>query len=595
MVLGGVASIAVAAEGRSLPPDAQIERAVRVVWMKGGNYRPLCSSVSFPDSDQQGFQELRQTFVPGQWVVRYARTEQRSAQLQKLDHLARFGLLERRDTFLNSGPIRGLPGAEYRPTRAGWVQSMAKEETATWPCFYYGMAQVREVFGYTESPKDDKGFGKVKVDFLKSVEDVPEWAKAEEATKLFPDIKASLDGQLTSFTFYRDPGGKLRTYPENREAIDDTTVDAPAPLPGMEIAMEAIERTRQSQNSQQAAQFPRPCLPLLSKNMPQLWDEGKSSAATQAVLRIPETKGTYREIANLAYARLMLLQQAGLLTLRGDPERGGEVVVRPSPALRELLALHGNCLPLGKVRIDLAGIHRDESPGNRQIFKARYVVEDPAPWIRRLKNPRSLPDLAVVLRDGQPFEGTTAKTRDGWTAAYLVDRRPELAPASLSAVGVSAHWRNVTELSIARTSVVDHEVHLIDTYGGAKDPRKRSQGTQDPAEHVDVVVKKGTLPLLIVVSAYRPIEWRFRVEQGARVDAVLALGYYEQQTRGLPGSTKVVSAYAADGMRRIDPAMTLIGTLNKDPLSRFGARPASMQKVESDKAVTVGGAMKISP
>lgn len=39
--------------------------------------------------------------------------------------------------------------------------------------------------------------------------------------------------------------------------------------------------------------------------MPQLWKEGDAAAATQAVLEFPEVGGGRRELAGLAYARLL--------------------------------------------------------------------------------------------------------------------------------------------------------------------------------------------------------------------------------------------------------------------------------------------------
>jgi hypothetical protein len=569
LAFGGIAAGVAKAEEELLPPDPEIERAVRTVWLNGGNRVPLCAALSGLRPDQQGSQELQQVFAPGQWVVRLAQVAQRRADIAQLDHLAKFGLLERRDEFVNLGPIQALPAVEYRPTLAGWAQSMSRGEAAAYPCFYFGMAQALKVVGYSQSARDEAGFSRVAVYFLVGADAIEPWALTQGAVDLFP---ALTQGRKGKFDLYRGPDGKLRSARADPKTIDEAIPPHyPAVLPGIALAQEGIEQTRSLANPDPSLALPPACFALLSRTMPQLWKSGDAEAAAQAILQIPQARDSARELAVLAHARLKRLERAGLVSVRGDAE-SGQLTVHAAHKIRPLLARHGNCLPLGKVRIEVAGVLRDDVPGERQRFKARYIVEEPAAWIKEVRNAELLPDLAAVLRHGQPFEGITVKTRDGWSAAYLEDWRPLPTLASLASVGVSPDWQNTTETTIAAASVLNHEVHIIESYGA-------------PAGRIDVLVKSRPHPLLLVLRGYEPIEWHLRLERGASVAAVLAVGYHEQRITGLPATTAAVTAHAPDGAAR-DPAATLVGKLDRRALgSLLGVTPTSVQAAEGGKAV----------
>jgi hypothetical protein len=569
LALGGLAAGLAKAEEELLPPDAEIERAVRTVWLNGGNRVPLCAALSGLRPDQQGSQELQQVFAPGQWVVRLAQVPQPRADIAQLDHLAKFGLLERRDEFVNIGPIQALPAVEYRPTLAGWAQSVSRGEAAAYPCFYFGMAQALKVVGYSESARDQDGFSRVAIYFLVGADAVEPWASTQEAVDLFP---ALTQGRKGRFDLHRGPDGKLRIARAEPKSIDETIPPHyPAVLPGIALALEGIEQTRSLANPDPGLAWPPACFALLSRTMPQLWKSGDAEAAAQAILRIPQARDSGRELAVLAHARLKRLEQAGLVAVRGDAE-SGQVTVHAAQKIRPLLARHGNCLPLGKVRIEVAGVLRDDVPGERQRFKARYLVEEPAAWIKEVRNTALLPDLAAILRHGQPFEGATVKTRDGWTAADLEDRRPLPTFASLTSVGVSPDWQNTTETTIAAASVLNHELHVVEAYAA-------------PTGRIDVLVKSRPRPLLVVLRGYEPIEWHLRLERGANVAAVLAVGYHEQRITGLPATTAAVTAHAPDGVAR-GPATTLIGKLDRRALgSLLGVTPTSVQAAEGGQAV----------
>lgn len=559
-----------------LAPTPQIEEAVRKVWFGAAARQPLCAGPGVLNPDQLGVQELQPSFAPGQWVLRLARLPQRKAEIERLDHLARFGLLERRDAFVNLGPIQALPALEYRPTPKGWVQNMA--ESGYFPCFYYGMSQVK-VVGYTESAKDAEGVSRVSIQILVVADTLEDWAQGEAAAALFPALRQQLEGRKGTYNFSRGPDGKLRTSARHEKPIDDRGPPRPdAALPGIAAALEGIERAL----TVQGRAAPPACLQLLSsKHMLQLWKVGDAGAATQAILQFPAVGS--RDVAALTHTRLRRLEQAGLLKLQGDGS-AGQVVAVPAPGIGELLARHGNCLPLGRVRVEVDGVLRDRLPGERQKFKARHVVEQPAEWIRKLAHPELLADLQATLKVGQPFEGTTLKMPYGWLAAYPIDRRPLPAFPSLTAVGFAPDWHNTSAESLPSASVANHEVHVLSAYGAP--PAGTATGAKHPRGRVDVRVKGRPRPLLIVLSAYEPVEWSFRIEDGARIDAILAVGHYEQRVTGIPAATSLVSAYATAQL----PDATHLGLLNyRSVPSKLGVTPTSVLKADSGSVVVGAG------
>ena len=561
------------------PPTPQIEAAMRKI--SAQNRRALCISPEVRNPDQLGFQEIEPSFAPGQWVMRIVPLPQHKAAIAQLDHFAKFGLLERRDAYVNYGPIQARPAIEYRVSFKGWQQNMAAR--GWMPCFYYGRTRI-EATGYTESAPDAAGEHRLTVEIRTVAEALEPWAAAEGVGKLFWRLGQQLEGkQKGKLTLIRGADGKLRRSASDKVPFDDRPEPGPEPaLPGIAAAEEGIERALANPGKTPSVAMPQPCLALLSKRMIPLWKAGDAAAAKQAILPLPQVGS--RENAQLTYTRLDRLARAGVLSLRGDA-RAGQVIAVPTRRVGALLARHGNCLPLGTVRVVVDAVQRDPIPGVRQKFKARYVVEQPAPWIRALRHPEALADLEATLKYGQPFEGTTLKTAEGWRAAYPVDRRPLPAAPSLWAVGVSPVWRHVTEAGLAGASVANHELHLIGAY---RAPGTSGAGRlQHPMGRIDVVVQARPRPMLLLLNGYEPIEWHLKLEAGARVDGVLALGYYEQRVAGLPASTPVVSAYYE--VRSPDPAHTAFGLLQyKLALSKLGVAPTSVVQADSGHAVVRG-------
>jgi hypothetical protein len=63
---------------------------------------------------------------------------------------------------------------------------------------------------------------------------------------------------------------------------------------------------------------------------------------------------------------------------------------------------------------------------------------------------------------------------------------------------------------------------------------------------IDVTVRRTSKPIILVLCSYEPVQWKLKIEPGAKLNAVLVSGYYTSQVSGA-GSARVVltgSTYA---------------------------------------------------
>ena len=76
-------------------------------------------------------------------------------------------------------------------------------------------------------------------------------------------------------------------------------------------------------------------------------------------------------------------------------------------------------------------------------------------------------------------------------------------------------------------------------------------GTSRPVGTVSVTVRRTTRPLVLVLSAYEAVQWKLRLEPGARLEAILLSGYYDSTVLG-GGDVRVLKigreyAYQSEG------------------------------------------------
>jgi hypothetical protein len=88
---------------------------------------------------------------------------------------------------------------------------------------------------------------------------------------------------------------------------------------------------------------------------------------------------------------------------------------------------------------------------------------------------------------------------------------------------------------------------------GVYEPRvfASAASSKEGSGPVDVVVRRSSRPLVLVLSSYRSVQWRLRMEPGARVEAVLHSGYEDSTVVGA-GTARIVKigteyAYQGEG------------------------------------------------
>jgi RNA polymerase sigma factor (sigma-70 family) len=69
---------------------------------------------------------------------------------------------------------------------------------------------------------------------------------------------------------------------------------------------------------------------------------------------------------------------------------------------------------------------------------------------------------------------------------------------------------------------------------------------------IDVEVRPTTKPVVLALTSYSSVLWNVRIAPGARVKAVIIVGYFEQEFEGIPANIPLVcrSYFPADGSRR---------------------------------------------
>lgn len=64
---------------------------------------------------------------------------------------------------------------------------------------------------------------------------------------------------------------------------------------------------------------------------------------------------------------------------------------------------------------------------------------------------------------------------------------------------------------------------------------------------IEVTVPKKDVPLFLILTAYESVEWDLKIEPGAQIAAVLAMGYYAQFVRNLPERVPYGFSTRSDG------------------------------------------------
>jgi hypothetical protein len=75
------------------------------------------------------------------------------------------------------------------------------------------------------------------------------------------------------------------------------------------------------------------------------------------------------------------------------------------------------------------------------------------------------------------------------------------------------------------------ELHLVGVY----EARSDHQGGYHPTGNIDINIKRQDLPVILVLSAYEPVQWNVTLEAGANLEKIIVNGYHDQKISGISG------------------------------------------------------------
>jgi len=115
------------------------------------------------------------------------------------------------------------------------------------------------------------------------------------------------------------------------------------------------------------------------------------------------------------------------------------------------------------------------------------------------------------------------------------------------------------------------EVHVIGVYEGSY-PQNAGHGSRTPYQ-IDISVRERHVPVVLVLMSHEPVDWRFTLDEGARVKEVILSSVHPGHIKGLDREVPVLRESLGIAYRR-DAAYE---KLRKYLLERYGSEPASFQ------------------
>ena len=114
-----------------------------------------------------------------------------------------------------------------------------------------------------------------------------------------------------------------------------------------------------------------------------------------------------------------------------------------------------------------------------------------------------------------------------------------------------------------------------------------------PIPTVEVQVAVIDRPVVLVLGSHASVHWRLEVPPGARVEKVIAQGYYQQFVSGLPTGVKLLSYYShppsgVDGLY-LSSGPSALYNLFENVRRLTGVRPSSLQTETREGRVLVDG------
>lgn len=571
--------------------EAAVRRQARIE-LAGRDRDKACVAVdlSQPRPEVTGFAGITYANAPGQFAItlleqasdRYQPA--RRLQIGQLDFLADHGLLTRDD--IQIGTEAGLrPARSYGLTWDGYLAIKGGGRSPL--CLAYGQRQFDGIDTIEKLPETVMGLEVYDVTYRTRVHDVPKWATAAGAAKVFPDLPKLIAEQVDHAKLIRTQGGWQSSYEMGLEAAMAASgkkgalavqaigrmlaVEAPTQDEILKVVNERFDDPTWLARNRVA------CLPL------PLVKGGDDKAALQVsegaftVSYFDRPDRNAYELSAMATNLQVLsaLESAGLAELQyldpvssPAPEPSG-VRYRVSDEATDALELRprSGCVPAGTLSFDVLSTR---SAFGEIVVTARATVAETPKWVLRVAE--ELPALRSLIEVGMPMVGRLRADpeADGalsWVSAGMEPNYPGISYSTLPPhlmpvmpATISQLDRNAVEapefrsprigyatLSLPRSAPAkptepgpppaaavpfpagNSPVHVISIYEAPLPSGGERSGGDHPDGVASVVVSDPDSTLLLL--AYEPIEWRIRATQGVEIQRIVAIGYYEPRVK----------------------------------------------------------------
>ncbi len=219
--------------------------------------------------------------------------------------------------------------------------------------------------------------------------------------------------------------------------------------------------------------------------------------------------------------------------------------------------------------------------GSKMWFGDEVSTGEPAALDALLGSFNLERQIARLETDIRAAEGDGALPRTG-TPVFAPTPTPDQAERDrMQSIGSQSGGRAASGsiANLARNSLVEAVGVYQGKMGGQATTSERRKGI------VEVIVRRSTSPIVLVLSSYEPVRWQLVREPGANLAAILVSGYYPSEVIGAGGIQVVMNgnsfAYKFESREYV--------SLNRDVLRLTGKNIGIFQGRYEGESFSVGG------
>lgn len=487
------------------------------------------------ENHHNGIQNMPTQGIFGVTLVPELGGEQRIRQIELLQAFARAGYFSEKDTTFVDESGTSRAAKRYQLTLNGWYR------LGTNDCIEVGQ---RSFAGITKTSKMETNDGTTayEVVFEMKVKDLPAWATDAKVEGQFRQLKSMTGAVERKAKLVRTKAGweaRLAKVPPPGSAPEAANA-APVylesqSLPKVPPALSLAEATKMVQGAPDGYSFAKmACLMLPLQHTADAvgdvanQDRERPYFATYYDDPAKHPAGNRARTDGLGLMRA--LQSIGLVeeeaaadTIINGVRHAGGATFRLKQQYKVLLdPRRPGCLPIATMTPEVKAIrwrtqqHGNTDPQYHLELAGIAKASDLRSWVKESGADAKLPMLKALIEEGLPYAGQIRHdAKNGWVVstgvvpniAYVTEEKP------------AALFGMLPRFSGAQPAGAS-EAHAIIVYEG-----------RGP---IQVSVTKTASPVELILSSQRGAQWQLKLEPGARLKRVVAVGAEPQQVSGLP-------------------------------------------------------------